>query len=966
MTEAFPLPIEVLHLVITNLVIKRELKTLAALLRVNKHVCLATLPILYADPFVWFTHRDLGHQGYRTISSYNSVYLVIRLLFVSVPKDSYSGLINAMYGIEDMLKNSLGDPSVANVDIPSARTSQHWPIDYLSYVRHANTQNQHGESLLADFASNIELEPRLKSYVEEHRLAEAYAAMEVHASEWLARGLMTKTDPLILEYLALDIHREATWALCSPILEQLQSIVIPLSDIGRYSDALPRLSSLVNITFKLDVCCDVSKQVLESMDRESVKIIVQRRKKREQDLEAAVEFVRTHTAVFPGSLGQVHFPRSLVQSRSQVCPRAILDRILDLLPTLIDPLELVQKNWKQFVAKVDQTNLAYVKAIDVWEDCAKESYDQLKLKPFLHRCTSLRKYNMISLGPDSFKWAVQSNPSNNGLDQDHHGTLVARTAANVPPLEDVNIQAQKVPFGSELDDIGLGFGATLRSLIIHGHSRETQQAGTQSLSVGQGWRMPVLSTLLVNFPSETLVLDPDFFRYCPLLEYLSLADSLETYDLSEIQVGHPANLPELAKLFLVGSGALSFHPDTLHSTKELQRLKLGSCASSRFTFIPSIQEIDQDDHQQNHANTGDSSTTAPLINRPRWTWDWYLPSLRILHLNVEFAFHFQFRMLQGTPNLHDLYLSIYSIVHPLERVLTRGDFNLPQGQSRTQEADADNRNDDNPASPKDMNDSTDLHSQPFTVLNSIHTYLTSVNRRRTAIFEMTEPQRSPGGWLEPEEEQTEERLLLNREGIMGMNLRGWRPWHVCLDHPDGNCPEKNTPERIALMVQTIEELVDQACLQVELDAALAALRVSSTRERQEEEGLRRYRVEHPNHLVVPSVKKLEIFGRWIMSDDVLEILLGRVFRNLKEMNECMTEGYSLDTLVKVTQSMPWLETAQSVNPVDLDSLKDEHKLQLHVNDIRLPFSDDARTRVYYRFVGHQSYILAANGGSEAQ
>ncbi|KAG0028056.1 hypothetical protein BGZ81_005060 [Podila clonocystis] len=873
MTEAFPLPIEVLNLVITNLVIKRELKTLAALLRVNKHVCLATLPILYADPFVWFMHRDLGHQGYGTINSYNSVHLIIRLLFVSVPKDSYTGLLNAMYGIDDMLKNSLGDPSVANVGIPSAPTSQHWPIDYLSYVRHANTQNQYGESLLAGFASHIELEPRLKSYVEEHRLAEAYAAMEVHASEWLARGLMTKTDPLILEYLAMDIHRETTWALCSPILEQLQSIVIPLSDIGRYAYALPRLSSLVTITFKLDVCCDVSKQVLESMDRESVKTIVQRRKKREQDLEAAVEFVRAHTATFPGSLGQVHFPRSLVQSRSQVCPRVIFNRILDLLPTLVDPLELVQKNWKQFVAKVDQTNLAYVKAIDVWEACATESYDQLKLKPFLHRCTSLRKYNMISLGPDSFKWAVQSNPSNNGSDQDHYGTLVARPTANIPPLEDVNIQAQKVPFGSELDDIGLGFGATL---------------------------------------SETLVLDPDFFRYCPLLEYLSLADSLETYDLNE------------------------------------------------------IQDIDHDDHQQNHANTEDSGTTAPLINRPRWTWDWYLPSLRILHLNVEFAFHFQFRMLQGTPNLHDLYLSIYSIVHPLERVLTRGDFTLPQGQSRTQEDDADNRNGDNPTSPKDLNDSTDLHSQPFVVLNSIHTYLTSVNRSRTAIFGMTEPQRSPGGWLEPEEEQTEERLLFNREGIMGMNLRGWRPWHVCLDHPDGNCPEKNTPKSIALMVQTIEDLVDQAGLQLELDSALAALRVSSTREREEEEGLRKYRVEHPNHLVVPSVKKLEIFGRWIMSDDVLEILLGRVFRNLKELNECMTEGYSLDTLVKVTQSMPWLETAQSVNPVDLDSLRDEHKLQLHMNDVRLPFSDDARTRVYYRFVGHQSYILADNGGSETQ
>ncbi|KAG0336336.1 hypothetical protein BG000_006693 [Podila horticola] len=941
MTKAFPLPIECLQLVIASLAIKLELKTLAALLCVNKHVCLATLPILYADPFVWFMYRALGHHGHGTVKSHNAIFPVIRLLLVSVPKGSYSSLTNAMYGIEDALENSLGDLPLANDDTPSVPTSQPWPIDYLSYVRHVNTQDQNGKSLLADFASDIELEPRLKSYVEEHRLAEAYATMEVYASEWLARGLMTKTDPLILEYLALNIHRETTWALCSPILEQLQSIVIPLSDIGRYADSMSRLSSLATITFKLDECCDVSEQVLGLMDAESVKKIVQRRKKREQDLEAAVEFVRAHTAIFPGSLEQVHFPRSIVQSRSQVCPEVFFSRILHFLPTLIEPLELVHRNWKQFVAKVEHTNLAYVKTIDVWEDVDTESYDQLKSKPFLHRCPSLRKYNMCSLGPESFKWAVQRNPSK---DQDH---VRALPAANLPPLEDVNIQAQKFPFGSELDDIGLGFGATLKSFKIYGYSHEIQQEGSQRLTVGQGWRMPVLSTLLVNFPSETLVLDPDFLRYCPMLEHLSLADSQETYDLNEIQVGHPTRFPKLAKLFLVGSGAISFHPDTLHSTKELQRLKLGSCASSRSTFFPSIQDIDPDSHQQNHVNTEDSSTTTPLIHRPKWTWDWYLPSLRILHLNVEFAFHFQFRMLQGTPNLHDLYLSIYSIVHPLERVLTKDDFTLPQGQQRTQEDDADNRNGDNPTSPDDLNDSTDLHSQSFSVLDSIHRYLFSMSESRAAKFRTSRPRRRQ---FEAEEDQTEEHLRFNREGIMGMNARGWRPRHVCLDHPDGNCPEKNTPER------------------PELEAVLAALRVSKLRERQEEEALRRYRVGHLDHLVMPSVKRLEIFGRWIMSDEVLEVLLGRVFRNLKELSECLTEGYSLDTLVRVTQSMPWLETVQSVNPVDLASLRDEHKLQLHTysSNIRFPFTDDAKTRVRYQFVGRQSYILAANGGSEAQ
>ncbi|KAF9331952.1 hypothetical protein BG006_005185 [Podila minutissima] len=57
-----------------------------------------------------------------------------------------------------------------------------------------------------------------------------------------------------------------------------------------------------------------------------------------------------------------------------------------------------------------------------------------------------------------------------------------------------------------------------------------------------------------------------------------------------------------------------------------------------------------------------------------------------------------------------------------------------------------------------------------------------------------------------------------------------------------------------------------------------------------------------------------------MSDKVLEILLRRVFRNLKELNECRTEDYSLDTLVRVAQSMPWLESVHSVNPVNRSAL----------------------------------------------
>jgi len=69
----------------------------------------------------------------------------------------------------------------------------------------------------------------------------------------------------------------------------------------------------------------------------------------------------------------------------------------------------------------------------------------------------------------------------------------------------------------------------------------------------------------------------------------------------------------------------------------------------------------------------------------------------------------------------------------------------------------------------------------------------------------------------------------------------------------------------------------------------------------------------------------------------------------------MTEGYSLDTLIRVTQSMPWLASVHSVNPVNLASLSDEYTLQPDQRAFaqRLPYVNDARTWVCYQFADNQ-------------
>ncbi|KAF9211505.1 hypothetical protein BGZ59_007970 [Podila verticillata] len=931
MSDTFPLPIECLQLVITNLAVQHELKALVALLRVNKHVCLATLPILYEDPFVWFLFHDQDRPGCSFYSSHRRVFPVIRLLLASVPNGSYSGLIKAIYRIGDALEL----PDVPTKDRsrdfnnnPST-TPQHWPIDYLSYVRHFNTHDRFGESVLVHFASYLDLVSPLMSYVKGHTLADMCPASGLNLGKMMIGAMLVKEDPTEIEYLTLNIHRQATWALCSPILEQLQSIVIPLSDIGRYMDALPRLSSLATVTFKLDELADVSQYILSEEEVKKAHLL---QKKREQDLESAVEFVRAHTALFPGTLKQVLSPYCTVQDSKQSYPKATLDQILELLPSLIDPLELVDKNWKQFIAKVERTNLDYVTTIDVSEQFASKSYDQLKSKPFLHRCPSLRKYDMISLGPDSFKWAIEWDGSNNDLDLDLDLDLDqhdrhARPATNLPPLEDVSISATEGFFGSELDDIGLGFGETIKLFTIRSQSQQFQETVIRSLTVGHAWKMPLLSKLDVKLNRETLVLDPDFLCYCPVLQSLSLFDRRDTHDLSGIKVGNPAFLPELTNLELVGSGALSFHPDTLHSTKELKTLKLESLDNSWVTIIPSLLNTDRDDHQQDNVITEAGSSASP-IPRAKWTWNWHLPMLSTLHLTVEFAFRFQFRMLRETPNLQDLYLCISLDRNAEERVLTQDDFTIkPRPKDSYQEDDSDDRSSDGSTSTMDTIDRIDLHRLPFDDVFNICVYLFS-------LAEHSELQTDP------------EQDLICRELFYGV------------------CPEKSTQERVIQAARAIEYIVDQFDLQPELESTFAEMRVLEARERQHEEDLKKYRAKHPDHLVVPSVKKLEIIGRWIISDEVLETMLGRVFCNVKELKEHLTEGYMLDTLVRVTQSMPRLQTVEISKPLDADALSDEHKMYTYSWDIiRPPFVSDARARVLYEFESHDSYTLNPTDGS---
>lgn len=78
----------------------------------------------------------------------------------------------------------------------------------------------------------------------------------------------------------------------------------------------------------------------------------------------------------------------------------------------------------------------------------------------------------------------------------------------------------------------------------------------------------------------------------------------------------------------------------------------------------------------------------------------------------------------------------------------------------------------------------------------------------------------------------------------------------------------------------------------------------------EDERERRFQKAHPECLVMPSLRKLLIFGHWVISDEVLEIMLGRLFRNLESVNYYKFEGFKNETWVWITKAMPYLKNGQ--------------------------------------------------------
>jgi hypothetical protein len=300
----------------------------------------------------------------------------------------------------------------------------------------------------------------------------------------------------------------------------------------------------------------------------------------------------------------------------------------------------------------------------------------------------------------SFKWAVEAKQEEkakqkeeaqargNAIICNHNVGIEQNKQRKLAPLAKISLREdKKVYITDELDSIAFAYSSTLEKIAA---CFSMNSPVPRRVHIGQGWvELPALKQLSLFASYGTLVPDPLLFRLCPNIASIEFRDITLEYRCQDVVPCRPARLPKVRRLVLSGWSALTFHPNTLYSTAKLVELRLLTGVHRRDNrhFIPPIEELEQSycplgDKDVNITTASTSTTTplepaAPRLFRPHWSWDWYLPELRNLRLNGEFAFRFQFRMLRGCPGLVNLQLDIRSANEEHTRVLTNADLFWP-------------------------------------------------------------------------------------------------------------------------------------------------------------------------------------------------------------------------------------------------------------------------------------------------
>ncbi|KAF9344748.1 hypothetical protein BGX26_003966, partial [Mortierella sp. AD094] len=686
------LPLECLQLIIAHLDSDNDTRSLSTLLRVSKHFCAAILPILYSNPFRRELHSTTSESNK---TSPTSVIKLVNLLLRCAKPDTVTDLLKASYNQKFEYNRTVGHET--RVEPPSSG------INYLRFL-------QHFYSLESDLPSSFLFQ---NDYISDKATSTDFLnhlglQSRYHSQELIFHNL--RQSAYLLKYLATDLRVQLTWAICSSTLENIQSLVIPLSDIHRYNAVVHRFKNLVHVTFKLDkleYSSFFQMNLLETDPQRHADL----QRERTESLEAMIRFVKSHVTLFPHQLQCANCPDDDIwQGNPQKCPELYQTQLQDHLPSLDKPRVLDKNNWARFLAKVETTDLSQVEIIRAPCSDPNRWFSSLRQKQstFLQRCRNLKELEMISLGSETFTWATSEsyNLFNWNFMKNGHRLLWA-DPSDYPdpppiqplypliPLEHLRLWSYWAPIISEINDILLAFTDTIVTIFIrdayHIPSNASLIEDESSLITIGSCIHPdsyflKLREVIIILPRQEVVFPADIFEAFRKLEYLKIEDGLSMYSCDPTLL-NPNNLG-WSKLYidalafrsikLQGRSALCFHPECFHHTPDLRVLHLGIKMTDGQSYIPRVKDIlhyeydskDQEaldrkaecDYYFDHISMDDSvEYEGPVLMRPYWSWDWNLPNLQTLQMTGEFAWRFKFKMLVGSPNLENLILNMATI-----------------------------------------------------------------------------------------------------------------------------------------------------------------------------------------------------------------------------------------------------------------------------------------------------------------
>ncbi|KAG9069591.1 hypothetical protein KI688_010495 [Linnemannia hyalina] len=364
------LPLECLQRIleiITSRHRRETLTSLNALLRVNRYIAQVTLPFIYHSPFLsehvytYFKERGL-RELVRTLLGN------VLLCGGEVSKD----LIG-----EFKLDSSLSSPSAADTDT-DAKSSypKVRPLNYLGHLRcldfpmgrFTNSILQERDELSEDEVAYIEggefwsqcpvgnnsMTPDTNSSSME--LDDDNNSMD---SNDLKERLDRRRKELAWYFWEVGLYRDTLWTLSTPVLDQLEGLSFPLSDIYRWTGVVGRLGRLETLKFVLDEIPPDKSSIDPINDDEATRLY------KDEAMQLLVHFVREHTRIFKGQLQTINICTQHHRSRyfDQPWHHNFWMQIYRLLPPMDRPTFLSRENLMRLLAHPEITDLGRVKEV---------------------------------------------------------------------------------------------------------------------------------------------------------------------------------------------------------------------------------------------------------------------------------------------------------------------------------------------------------------------------------------------------------------------------------------------------------------------------------------------------------------------------------------------------------------------------------------------------------------------------